>query len=75
MVDEIHGEDFEGMPKRNPATLLDRRFLSVTILENSDEITDLIRPILRKFIGAKAMTTEEHELCQFFEEEAIDADQ
>lgn len=74
MVDEIHGADFDGVPKRNATRLLDRRFLSAAIWEHHDEITELVRPIMRKYIGQQAMTTEEYELAQFFEEEAVDVD-
>ena len=72
MVDEISGEDFDAVPKRNPAELLDRRFLSAAIWEHHDEVAELVRPIMRKYIGQQAMTTEEYELAQFFEEEAVD---
>ena len=72
MVDEISGEDFDAVLKRNPAELLDRRFLSAAIWEHHDEVAELVRPIMRKYIGQQAMTTEEYELAQFFEEEAVD---
>lgn len=75
MVDEVLGESPAELPVVPSEKLLSRRFLHSTILENIEDVAELIRPILRKSAGMKAMTVEEKLLCEYFIEMAIgDAD-
>lgn len=69
MADEISGESITELPVVSSERLLNRVFLRTTILENIEDVAELIRPILRKSAGLKAMTIEERRICEFFIEE------
>jgi hypothetical protein len=75
MADEISGEIIAELPIVSSERLLNRTFLHTTVLENIEEVSELIRPILRKSAGLQAMTIEERALCEFFiEEVGVDED-
>jgi len=75
MADEISGESITELPIVSSERLLNRVFLRTTILENIEEVAELLRPVLRKSAGLKAMTVEERRICEFFiDEVGVDED-
>jgi hypothetical protein len=72
MVTDLPSESPDELP--DPNTLIDKRFLSFAILECSDELIDPLIMILRKYLGRKPMTEEEHTIALILAEEAIIVD-
>jgi hypothetical protein len=66
MADQHDGEGNSDFRLASPEALLNKLMISMLIMENPEEITDLIYPILKRFIGTSRMTVEEQALCEFF---------
>ena len=69
MADEISSD----IPNASvdPNVLIDRKFLHYAIFDVSDDIIDPLIGILRKYIGGKPMTAEEHAIAHLIAEQAI----
>lgn len=55
-----------GNERANPLAMTDKATLTMLIVENREEITDLIKPILIRYLGDHAMTEDEMAICTFF---------
>lgn len=66
MADQHDGEGNTDFRLATPEALLNRLMITMLIMENPDEITDLVYPILKRFLGMSEMTVEERALCEFF---------
>jgi hypothetical protein len=66
MADQHDGEGNSDFCLATPEALLNRLMITMLIIENPDAITDLVYPILKRFIGMSEMTIEERALCKFF---------
>lgn len=66
MADQHDGESNTEFRLATPEALLNRLMITMLIMENPDEITDLVYPILKRFLGMSEMTIEERALCEFF---------
>ena len=66
MADQHDGESNTEFRLAAPEALLNRLMITMLIIENPDEITDLVYPILKRFLAMSEMTIEERALCEFF---------
>ena len=51
--------------RAEPMNLTNRATLAMLIQENGEDITDLIRPMLMRYVGDQALTEAEMALCQY----------
>ena len=65
MVDSNIDES-TGIERASPLAMTNKSMLTMLIVENREEITDLIKPILIRYLGGHAMTENEMALCSFF---------
>tara|TARA_Y100000310_G_C20695361_1_gene825302 strand:- start:1823 stop:2065 length:243 start_codon:yes stop_codon:yes gene_type:complete len=72
MVDQVAREDVADCPRtRRPEILLSNRFVTDTLVEHAEELSNMIIPILRKSLGLHPMTVDERALSDFFSEESF----
>ena len=51
--------------------LTDKATLTMLIVENPNDVQELIRPILMRYVGDKAMSEDEMALCQYFNDAVL----
>lgn len=51
--------------------LTDKATLTMLIVENPNDVQELIRPILMRYVGDQAMSEDEMALCQYFNDAVL----
>ena len=51
--------------------LTDKATLTMLIVENPNDVQELIRPILMRYVGDQAMSEDEMALCQYFNDAGL----
>jgi len=57
--------------RADPMNLTSKGALTMLILENPNDIQELIRPILMRYVGDQAMSEDEMALCQYFNDAVL----
>jgi len=57
--------------RADPMNLTSKGALTMLILENPNDVQELIRPIIMRYVGDQAMSEDEMALCQYFNDAVL----